>query len=69
MVYRESTWKELDNRGFPAAAATLHGLGCHHRLGSLAVDGKRKLHRKLKHLRADFRDHNICAREFQHESK
>jgi hypothetical protein len=69
MVYRESTRKELDNRGFPAAAATLHGLGCHHRVGGLAVDGKRKLHHKVNHLRADFRNHNICAREFQHGSK
>jgi hypothetical protein len=69
MVYRESTRKELDNRGFPAAAETVHGLGRHHRLGGLGVDGKRKLRHKLNHLRPDFRDRNVRAREFQNESK
>jgi hypothetical protein len=69
MVYRESTRKELDNRRFPGAAETLHSLGCYHRLGGLAVDGKRKLRHKVNHLRADCRDRNICAREFQHDSK
>jgi hypothetical protein len=68
MVYRESTRKELDNRRFPAAAETLHG-GRHHRLGTVGVDGKRKLRHKVNHLRPDCRDRNICAREFQHESK
>jgi hypothetical protein len=69
MVYRESTRKELDNRRFPAAAETLHGRGRHHRLGAVGVDGKRKLRHKVNHLRPDCRDRNICAREFQHESK
>jgi len=69
MVYRESTRKELDNRRFPAVAETLHGRGRHHRLGAVGVDGKRKLRHKVNHLRPDYRDRNICAREFQHESK
>jgi hypothetical protein len=69
MVYRESTRKELDNRRFPAAAETLHGRGRHHRLGVAGVDGKRKLRHKVNHLRPDFRDRNVRAREFQNESK
>jgi hypothetical protein len=69
MVYRESTRKELDNRRFLAAAETLHGRGRYHRLGAAGVDGKRKLRHKVNHLRPDCRDRNICAREFQYESK